>query len=515
MLFDHANVRPDEIAVDDLHRRCTWAELVDRSVRCGRMLQDQFGLRAGDRAAMVVGNRVEFLELQLGALLAGVWITPVNWHLTADEMAFIFDDGDAGLIVVDAPFSSTAHDAVRDRPVLAVGSDLEAAIADASDEPFAMDGPAGGTMFYTSGTTGRPKGVRRSTQVRLGDQLASYGAAGHALGLDGSGSHLVTGPLYHAAPVGFAVMDLHNGAPIVIMPKWDAEHCLDLIDARAVRNTHLVPTMFVRLLRLPDARRRAFSGRSLHTVLHGAAPVSREVKTEMISWWGPALVEYWGASEGGVVTLVGAEDWLAHPGTVGRPIPNHRVIVADPDSGEVLPTGEMGTLWCENRTVLDAYQSGIGDGRVFSYHNDEGKTAAASRAPGTYSIGDLGWVDEEGFVYLADRASHMIISGGVNIYPAEVEQVLAAHPSVADAAVFGIPDDEWGESVKAVVELVDGVDPHDDLVDEILAFARTRLAGFKVPRNVDFIEALPRHDSGKLYVRQLRDPYWEGRSRRI
>ena len=294
-------------------------------------------------------------------------------------------------------------------------------------------------MLYTSGTTGRPKGVKRATQSTIEAQLRLSRLTGPIIGLDGEGPHLVTGPLYHASPLGFSTIDLLNGAPLVIMPRWDDAQALELIEQRRIRNSHLVPTMFVRLLRQPDEVREAFDASSLGTVLHGAAPVSVPVKTRMIEWWGPVLVEYWGASEGGVVTMVGSQDWLAHPGTVGRAVPSYEVFAADrrrpaagpgPGRHPVVPQPGLPTS-------------------IFEYHNAPEKTASAFLEPGTYTIGDIGQVDDEGWVYLADRAANMIISGGVNIYPAEIEQVLIEHPAVADAAVFGIPDEEWGESVKA------------------------------------------------------------------
>ena len=359
-------------------------------------------------------------------------------------------------------------------------------------------------MLYTSGTTGRPKGVKRATSSTIATQVRVTRATGPIIGLDGRGPHLVTGPLYHAAPLGYAFIDLQIGAPLVIMPRWDERQALALIDERRVHNSHLVPTMFVRLLRLPEEDRAGFDGSSLRTVLHGAAPVSVPVKTRMIEWWGPVLLEYWGASEGGVVTVVGSQDWLAHPGTVGRAVPSYEVFAADPE-GNRLPAGENGTLWCRN-TLTD---------KVFEYHNAPEKTAGAFLEPGTYTIGDIGRVDEEGWVYLADRAANMIISGGVNIYPAEIEQVLVEHPAVLDAGVFGIPDEEWGESVKAAVELADGSQPSPELEAEILAFARQHLAGYKVPRSIDFEEALPRYPTGKLYTRLLRDKYWQGADRAI
>jgi long-chain acyl-CoA synthetase len=504
MLLDVAAARPDAIAIDDLERRRTWAELVDRATRVGRLLLDGFGLQPGDHVTAVMGNRVELVELVYGALLSGIWLTPANWHLTADELGHVIDDSGARVVITDDTFAAVTRQAAGERPVLVAGGDLDAQLATASDEPFALDEPAGGNMFYTSGTTGRPKGVKRSTKSTVGDQLGAIASSGRLLGLDGVGPHLVTGPLYHAAPLGFAVMDQGNGAPMVVQPRFDEAVTLSLIAEHVVRNTHLVPTMFVRLLRLPDDVRDGFDPTSLRTVLHGAAPISVAVKQRMIEWWGPVLVEYWGASEGGVVTLTDSADWLTRPGTVGRAIATHEVFAADPDGRRLAP-GETGTLWCRNLLVDD----------VFSYHNDPAKTAEAFSAPGTYTLGDIGRVDEDGYVYLADRASNMIISGGVNIYPAEIEQVLIEHPAVADVAVFGIPDDEWGESVKAAVELVDGHEPSTALEAEILTMARAHLAGYKVPRSIDFADELPRQPSGKLFVRRLRQPYWEGRERHI
>jgi long-chain acyl-CoA synthetase len=504
VLFDLATDRPHDLALDDLTTTRTWAELADRASRAAHWLRDECGLAPGDHAAMLMGNRVEFIELVLGALLSGVWITPINWHLTPSEVEFILDDAKADLLVVDPQYEELGRAAAGARSVVVAGDELDRALAGADASPFDLDRQAGGNMFYTSGTTGRPKGVKRATQSSVAAQLRAHAAAGKVLGLDHGGPHLVTGPLYHAAPVGFAVMDLLLGTPLVIMPRWDPATALRLIDERGVRDTHFVPTMFVRLLRLPEAVRNAFDGSSLSVVLHGAAPIAPSVKREMIEWWGPVLLEYWGASEGGVVTLAGSEDWLAHPGTVGRAVPTYEIFAGDPE-GRRLPPNEVGTLWCRNK---------IAD-RVFEYHNAPEKTAEAFLEPGTYSIGDIGYVDDEGWVYLSDRAAHTIISGGVNIYPAEIEGVLIEHPAVADVGVFGIPDDEWGEAVKAAVELVDGFEPSDELATELLDFARTRLAGFKVPRSIDFEEALPRYPTGKLYTRLLRDRYWQDQERSI
>jgi long-chain acyl-CoA synthetase len=504
MLPDAVTSDPTGLALDDLTRTRSWAELGDRATRAGRMFRETYGIAPGGHVAMIMGNRVEFIELTLGALIAGVWLTPINWHLTADETAYIVADSESTLVITDPAFEAVARQATGDRPVLVAGVDLDGALAAASTEPFDPDDVASGSMLYTSGTTGRPKGVKRATQSTVASQVHLSRATGPIIGLDGGGPHLVTGPLYHAAPLGYAVIDLHNGAPLVIMPSWDEQTALELIDQRQVRNTHLVPTMFVRLLRLPDDIRDGFDGSSLSTVLHGAAPVSVPVKTRMIDWWGPVLLEYWGASEGGVVTIVSSADWLEHPGTVGRAVPSYEVFAADPD-GQRLASGEVGTLWCRNTVST----------KIFEYHNAPEKTASAFLEPGTYTIGDIGRVDADGWVYLADRAANMIISGGVNIYPAEIEQVLIEHPAVADVGVFGIPDDEWGESVKAAVELSPGFEPSPELEAEILAFGREQLANFKVPRSVDFEDELPRYPTGKLYTRLLRDRYWQDVDRSI
>ncbi len=388
--------------------------------------------------------------------------------------------------------------------MIEVGAALDAALAECADAPPDPAGPAGGPMIYTSGTTGRPKGVKRRRPPTLEAGVAGMRAYADSIRCDGSGPHLVTGPLYHAAPLMFAVYDMTNGAPIVVMPRWDERAFFETVRAHGVHHAHLVPTMFVRLLRLSDAERAAFEPGSLHLVLHGAAPVSVPVKQRMIEWWGPLFLEYWGGTEGGVTTLVDSEEWLARPGTVGRCVPHYEVFAADAE-GRVLPPGERGTLYSRHRT-LDHF---------FAYHGDAEKTANAFLDDSAFTLGDVGSVDADGWVFLADRDSHTIISGGVNIYPAEIEQALHEHPAIADVAVFGVPDDEWGESVKAAVELRPGHEAGPALEAEILAFAREHLAGYKVPRSVDFEAELPRHDTGKLYVRALRDRYWQGRERRI
>ncbi len=497
---------PDGVALDDGTRQRSWTELRDRTNRLARLMRDGLGLAPGDHAALLMSNRVECVEIMTAAIHAGVWLTPINWHLTPDEIDYVVRDSTARVLFADEHYADAAR-SCQPEVLLLAGRELDRALDDAGDAPMDPSGPAGGPMIYTSGTTGRPKGVRRHRPASLASALAVQAAGGQAIGLDGTGPHLITGPCYHAAPLMFAVYDQMNGAPIVILPRWDASEALRVLVESGVAHTHLVPTMFVRLLQLPEAERAAFRAPELQLVLHGAAPVSRPVKERMIDWWGEVLVEYWGATESGVITVADSREWLEHPETVGRVLPSFEVFAVD-DAGERLPPGSEGLLYARHREVAE----------LFEYHGDSAKTAESrlgTHEPGAFTIGDIGRVDEDGFVYLADRKSHTIISGGVNIYPAEVEHVLQEHSAVADVAVFGVPDDEWGESVKAAVELKPGTTASDVLAHEILAFAREHLAGYKVPRSIDFEAALPRHASGKLYVRKLRDRYWKGRERRI
>ena len=503
MIFERARRDPHGLALDDGERTRSWAELEERVHRLTRLLRDDLGLAPGDHAALLLGNRVEGVELIVAAIASGIWLTPINRHLARDELGYVMTDSGAKIVFVDEEHASAAREAGAEH-VLRVGAELDERLAAAAPDPLPADGPAGGNMIYTSGTSGRPKGVKRKPAATVAAALEAARAYGLRTGLDGAGPHLITGPMYHAAPLMFAVYDQLNGAPILSMPRWDERRCLALLREREVAHTHLVPTMFVRLLRLPEAERALFRAPRLELVLHGAAPISPAIKRRMIEWWGPVLVEYWGGTEGGVTTLCSSEEWLAHPGTVGRVQPAFEVFAVDED-GKRLPDGEDGLLYSRHRTVP----------RFFEYHGDPEKTEAAFLDDHTFTLGDVGRVDSDGFVHLADRRSNMIISGGVNIYPLEIEQVLAEHPAVSDVGVFGIPDDEWGESVKAAVELRPGYEPTEELAGAILAFGRERLAGYKVPRSIDFEPELPRNPTGKLLVRRLKERYWRGRERRI
>jgi long-chain acyl-CoA synthetase len=492
----------------------TWAAFDERVNRLVHLLRSH-GLAEGDVFACLYPNRREYYEAFLAAAHAGLRLVPVNWHWVADELAYVLDNSEAKVLLADARYADLVVEgsagATGLRAKLAVAGtiegfdDYEAALGSAvAGEPEGQ--VLGGPMFYTSGTTGRPKGVRSGV---FGGAMPPGVFALMAAGFTQSaaapvdGVTLLDGPLYHSAQWAFSVFPLVNGNATVIRHKFDAAETLRAIDEHQVTNVHLVPTQFIRLLRLPDDVQAAFDGSSLRIVWHGAAPCPPEVKRQMVAWWGPKIVEYYGGTEAGIVSYVSSEEWLARPGTLGKPLPNMEVMVVG-DDGEHLGPNQVGTLYFRNTMGLD-----------FEYHRDPDKTAKAHLEPGVYTLGDMGELDDDGYLYLRDRKIDMIISGGVNIYPAEVEGVLVTHPAVRDAAVFGIPDDEFGEQVKAAVELHDGYTADDALVAEILAYCRTKLAGYKVPKSVDVEAALPRYPTGKLYKRLLRDPYWEGVGRSI
>ena len=511
MIFDHVRSHPEGLALDDGTRQRSWAELVDRTTRLAHWLRDEAGLGPDDHAALLLDNRIEGVELILAAIFAGVWMTPINRHLAPEEVAYVARDSGARILFCDEKHAALAKGSAgtgeRDdsgRQIVRVGDELDGLIASASDAPLDLEGPAGGNMIYTSGTTGRPKGVKRTRPATLRKALEGQEVYARSIACDGSGPHLVTGPLYHAAPLMFAIYDQALGAPILILPRFEEREMLRWIREREVHHTHLVPTMFVRLLRLPDEERATFAAPALHTVLHGAAPVSVPVKRRMIDWWGPVLYEYWGGTEGGVTTFADTPQWLERPGTVGQVLPHFEVFAVD-DAGNCLPPGQEGALYSRHKRIA----------HFFEYHGDAAKTKQAFLDAHSFTLGDIGSVDAEGWVHLADRKSNMIISGGVNIYPVEIEQVLQEHPAVADVGVFGIPDDEWGEQVKAAVALEKGYEPGPELAARLREFARERLAGYKVPRSIDFHAELPRTPAGKLTLRRLKEPYWQARGRRI
>ena len=471
------------------------------------------GLEPGDSIATLLPNGIEAVEVYLAALQAGWFLTPVNFHLAGPEIAYIVDNCEAKAFIAHARFAEAAQAAADEIELpkearFAVRGDVAGfrpfgELTDGQPTGTPSDRTAGVTMHYTSGTTGRPKGVKRSLSGLDPDVSAELYAMFLALfGIpeDGDNVHLVAAPNYHTAVTTFGGNSLQAGHTIVQMDKWEPEETLRLIDRYGVTHTHMVPTMFHRMLALPDGVKEKHNVSSMRWAVHAAAPCPVDVKRRMLEWWGPVIYEYYAATEGGG-TLVTPEEWLEKPGTVGKPWPIARVKVLDDDGRELAP-GEIGTVYMHMDTGS------------FEYKDDPDKTAASHEGD-FFTVGDMGYLDADGFLFLCDRKSDMIIAGGVNIYPAEIEGELLTHPKVGDAAVFGIPDPDLGEQIKAVVEPAPGVEAGDDLAAEIMEHLRPRLGKYKWPRSVDFIDEMPRDPSGKLYKRRLRDPYWEGRERAI
>ena len=497
LVASHAAAHPDRPAVTSEHGDRSFGELNVRANQLVRALRRR-GLGPGDAVAIMSANRPEFAETWCATVRAGFRLTPVNWHLTGPEAAYIVDDCEARAFVADARFAGAAAEAAAGAPRaavrLAVGGDVagferyDAALADEDGSDIA-DPALGSTMLYTSGTTGRPKGVhRRRPAATSGAVLAAFGYRPE------TDRDLCTGPLYHAAPLAFSLsLPLMSGVGLVLMDGWEPRRALELIERHRVTHAHMVPTMFHQLLSVPDEERARYDVSSLRFVLHGAAPCPVGVKQRLIDWLGPVVYEYYAATEGWG-TFVDSATWLTRPGTVGRPGPPDQVKVAD-ERGEPVPAGEVALVW------IKAPEAGR-----FEYYKDRSKTASAY-AGDYFTLGDMGYLDEDGFLFLTDRTANLIISGGVNIYPAEVDAVLLDHPAVADVASIGVPHDEWGEQVKAVVELRAGFAAGDALAADIITFCRERLAHYKCPRSVDFVAELPRQDNGKIYKRLLRDRY--------
>jgi acyl-CoA synthetase (AMP-forming)/AMP-acid ligase II len=506
-IADHAAERPDAVALLIGDESITYAELHERAMRVAGLLNEA-GLRRGDAVALMLTNRREFLEVTWGCQLSGLYYTPVNTHLTFDEVSYIVDDCGARALFIDASMAQLAADLrSRDGNVdvwVAVGAQwdgwqtYDTALAAVTSAAEPSDGSE---MLYSSGTTGRPKGIRRPLPTESGSwtQALLEQAALHLYRATSDSVYLSPAPLYHAAGVNYTMAMHRIGAATVIVPKFDAEETLQLIERHRVTHAQFVPTMFVRMLKLPKEVRERYDLSSLRWVVHAAAPCPVDVKQSMFSWLGPIIYEYYGGTEGFAGATIGPQEWLSHPGSVGKPLTTVHVVGED---GEELPVGEAGELFFEG-------------GPEFTYWGDPEKTKSVSNERGWRSLGDVGYVDEEGYVYLTDRATFMIVSGGVNIYPQETENLLIMHQKVADAAVFGIPNDEFGEEVKAVVQPLDGIEHSPELAEELMDYCRTQLAGYKCPRSIDFDPELPRDPNGKLYKRRIRDRYWEGRASRI
>ncbi len=501
-----ADLQPDAVCVVDPDgKEHSFAAVNARANRLVRLLRAR-GLTAGDSVALVCSNRVEFVEVLAATLRGGLRLTPVNWHLTTDEIGYILRDCEARAVIGEARVKGLAE-AVSTAPGaevrLAIGGAVEgfepyeAAMAPFDGSDIA-DPVLGNGMMYTSGTTGRPKGVHRPVPVVT--PYATFLMRGY---VPGQSVQMCAGPAYHAAPLAFDVRAaMAGGATLVFIDRWDSEQVLKTISTRTVTHFHLVPIMFQRLLGLPDEVKTRHPIDHVRFIIHGAAPCPPEVKRAMIDWFGPVLTEYYAGSEGGAGFLIDSHEWLRKPGSVGKRPVLLGVRILD-EAGNDLPNGQAGAI----------YQQ-MPPGGGFTYFKDETKTSA-SRVGDYFTMGDVGYFDEDDYLFLTGRNAETIISGGVNIYPQEIDNELVKHAAVADSATIGAPHDEWGEQVKAVILLKPGHEPSPELADEILAFARAGLPGFKVPKSLDFVADLPRSEAGKIQRNKVRAPYWEGRARQI
>jgi fatty-acyl-CoA synthase len=503
----HARHTPDKpaIVVADTGRTLTYRELDDRSLRLARVLREA-GLRRGDHIAFLADNSPEVFEVYWAALRSGLYVTGINHHLAPEEAAYIADDCGASAIVVSAAKGELAAAIVAGTPRvrlrLAYGgavdghADYAEALDGVSGEPLG-DQPRGADMLYSSGTTGRPKGIKPTLPDRQVDEPGDLTVAvfGAVYGFDENTVYYSPAPVYHAAPLRFGGIVHALGGTLVIAQRFDAQAALSAIQTYRVTHSQWVPTMFVRMLKLPDDVRAGYDVSSLRVAIHAAAPCPVDVKQQMIDWWGPILHEYYGSTEGNGVTMIDSAQWLAKPGSVGKA--GLGVIHICDDDGAELPTGQIGTVYFEREEV------------AFEYHRDPAKTKAGQHpAHAQWSTtGDIGYLDDDGYLYLTDRKAFMIISGGVNIYPQEIEDCLTLHPKVHDVAVIGIPDPEMGEQVKAVVQAADGVETGPELEAELLDFVRARIARYKAPRSVDFTDNLPRSATGKLVKHELKARY--------
>ena len=500
----HGAARPDAPAVImDSGAVVTYGELADRSARAASLFRSR-GLRPGDHVALFMENNPRFFEVAWAAQSAGLYYTPINRHLRPAEVEYILEDCGARALVSSRALAepATALAAAPEIRLMVDGAapgfeDYEAA-RDACDPMDPGDAREGREMLYSSGTTGRSKGVRKDLPLTpLGDESAVPVLIARNLAVRGIGPgavYLSPAPLYHSAPLVYSLSCHRLGAGVVVMEHFDPARCLELMARYRVSHAQFVPTMFVRMLQLPEQERARHDLSALQWVVHAAAPCPVDIKRRMLEWWGPIIDEYYAGTEDIGSSYITAEEWLAHPGSVGRPITEAHIL---DDEGRELPPGEPGTI----------YFSG---GRPFAYNNDPDKTAAVTNERGWRTLGDIGYLDADGYLYLTDRAAHMIIAGGVNIYPQETENVLAAHPEVADVAVIGVPDPDMGEAVKAVVQPRDPSAAGPALEQELISYCTERLARYKCPRSVDFVEELPRDPNGKLYKRLLRQRYWEG-----
>jgi len=509
--YIHAQRQPDKPAyiMAASGRTVTYRQLDDQSNRIAQLFRS-LGLKAGDHIALFLENNSQFFEICWGAQRSGLVYTAISSRLTAAEVEYIVRDCGARLFITSHDLANTATELVpllRDLAnrymidgVITGYESWEAAVARQPASRIA-DETAGHDMLYSSGTTGRPKGVLPVVEpqpIDFDNPLLQITAK--LYGMDANTIYLSPAPLYHAAPLRFNMSVMRLGGTSIIMEHFDAEEYLRLIGKHQVTHTQVVPTMFVRFLKLPDEVRLKHDVSTLKCAIHAAAPCPIPVKQQMIEWWGPIIWEYYGGTEGNGLTMCNSAEWLAHKGTVGRAVIG-KLKICD-DAGEELPAGQSGTVY-------------FAEGRTFEYHNDPRKTAESRHPKGWSTLGDVGYIDADGFLHLTDRKAFMIISGGVNIYPQEAENLLVNHPKVMDCAVFGVPNPDFGEEVKAVVQPRDMADAGPALAEELLAYCKQHLSAIKCPRSIDFEAELPRHPTGKLYKRLLRDRYWQGRASNI
>ncbi|WP_067865871.1 AMP-binding protein [Nocardia shimofusensis] len=508
----HAIEHPDRpaIVMAPSGEVMTYGDLDARANRLAALFRSE-GLAPGDHIALFMENHLEMIVAMSAAERSGLFYTPVNSFLSAAEAAYIIDDSQSRLVITTAAKAAVAQelpelcprvsrwlmvDAEPGSPALTGPYEsYRTAVAEFGTAP-GPDERLGTPMFYSSGTTGKPKAIKRLLPEAHPGQILAIEDFGRKLFHLREGMRFLSpAPLYHSGPQSTVAISLRLGATVVVMEKFDAELYLELIEKHRITHSMVVPTMFSRMLKLPEDK-RAHDLSSLEVVVHGAAPCPVAVKEAMLDWWGPVIYEYYGGTEANGMCGCTPEEWLAHKGTVGRPFMGEPVILDD--DGNECPPGVAGTIWFR------------GEGSGFEYFNDPGKTAEAKDATGTMSkIGDIGYLDEDGFLYLTDRQAFVIISGGVNIYPQEIENLLVTHPKVMDAAVFGVPDEDFGEAVKAVIQAVDPAGAGNDLAAELGEFCREHLAKFKCPKSFDFIDEMPRLPTGKLYKKPLRDAYWQ------
>jgi fatty-acyl-CoA synthase len=504
----HASHSPNKTAVvmAASGEQLSYQELENRSAQFAQMMWAQ-GLRPGDHIAIFADNHIRYFETYWAAMRSGLYLTTVNRYLTADEAAYIVQDCQAKILVVSPAVRQVATqmiESIAECPIRLMFDEaaegyecFQDAVADFPIEPLTAQ-PRGARMLYSSGTTGRPKGIKPpldGSDISTPDVVAAS-VVGGIFGIGAEHTYLSPAPLYHSAPLGFTTGTQAMGGTVVVMEKFDPVEALVCIEKYKVTHSQWVPTMFSRMLKLPPEERTRHDLSSHQVAIHAAAPCPTAVKHEMFNWWGPIIHEYYAGTEMNGFCYVGPQEWISHPGTVGKPLIG--IIHICDEEGFEVANGEEGAIYFENTS------------QTFEYHNAPEKTVGSQHPDHELwtTLGDIGKLDDDGFLYLTDRKSFMVISGGVNIYPQEIEDCLIMHPKVADVAVFGVPNIDLGEEVKAVIQLAVGIENNEALERELLSYASNQLAKFKVPRSIDFREELPRLPTGKLYKRLLRDEYW-------